>query len=205
MGLVEYLINLENGELASLAYKKAVKATTKNYNNRAVLYFAGRSDSFAHPHLLKMYERAGYDFYTLDVQKGRARRFLIHILVMTWWISRRLWKMSNWLEYIHQQNNYTEIVAHCHSNGALVLFSYLLDRHASNEQGRKTIDFDGYILNSPFLAWGNVGGSLNEWLLRNAAMINYVYPQELWGHAGTLNDWWTKIWILYRWNLAWNP
>ncbi|KAI2492578.1 Serine aminopeptidase [Fragilaria crotonensis] len=208
MGLVEYLINLENGELASLAYKKAVKATTKNYNNRAVLYFAGRSDSFAHPHLLKMYERAGYDFYTLDVRRsGRARRFLKnpHLGNDVVDFKEIVEDVELALEYIHQQNNYTEIVAHCHSNGALVLFSYLLDRHASNEQGRKTIDFDGYILNSPFLAWGNVGGSLNEWLLRNAAMINYVYPQELWGHAGTLNDWWTKIWILYRWNLAWKP
>lgn len=208
MGLVEYLINLENGELASLAYKMAVKTMTKNSNNRAVLYLAGRSDSFAHPHLLKMYERAGYDFYTLDVRRsGRARRFLKnpHLGNDVVDFKEIVEDVELALEYIHQQNNYTEIVAHCHSNGALVLFSYLLDRHASKVQGRKTIDFDGYILNSPFLAWGNVGGSLNEWLLRNAAMINYVYPQELWGHAGTLNDWWTKIWILYRWNLAWKP
>ena len=212
MGLVEYLIHLENGELASLAHKVQIpqKHLGKNSNikkndNKAVVYFAGRSDSFAHPHVLKMYEQAGYDFYTLDVRRsGRARRFLKnpHLGNDVVDFEEFVEDVELALKYINRQKNYTQLVAHCHSNGALVLFSYLLH----HQQHLTLPDFDGYILNSPFLAWGNVGGTLNEWLLKNAAMINYyLYPQELWGHAGSLNDWWTKVWILYRWNLAWKP
>jgi alpha-beta hydrolase superfamily lysophospholipase len=197
MGLTEYLLNLENGELASLAYK------VKPNNNKAVVYFAGRSDSFAHPHVLQMYESKGYDFYSIDVRRsGRARRFLKNT-----YLGNDITDFKDLaedvelaLQYVHAQKNYTETVAHCHSNGALVVLSYLLNQ-------RSPIllpDFDGYVLNSPFLAWGHVGGSLNEWVLKNAAMINSVYPQQLWGHDG-LNDWWTKIWLLYRWKLAWNP
>jgi alpha-beta hydrolase superfamily lysophospholipase len=206
MGLTEYLINLENGELASLAYK------VKPANRKAVLYFAGRSDSFAHPHLLRMYEDLGYDFYALDVRRsGRARRFLRNP-----YLGNDVTDFSDLtedvdlaLDYIHAQKEYMETVAHCHSNGALVVISYLLQQRRQHNIKSSSYthhpEFDGYVLNSPFLAWGFVGGSLNEWVLKNAAMINtYTYPQELWGHPG-LNDWWTKIWLLYRWNLAWKP
>ena len=221
MGLVEHLILLENGELASLAHKihkpqlhHCPNSNSKSCNNinKAVVYFAGRSDSFAHPHVLKMYQEAGYDFYTLDVRRsGRARRFLKnpHLGNDVVDFMEFVEDVELALEYMHRQKNYTQVVAHCHSNGALVLFAYLLHREKRRpKEGQqfRIPDFDGFILNSPFLAWGNVGGSLNEWLLKNAAMINYYFhPQELWGHAGSLNDWWTKIWILYRWNLAWKP
>ena len=201
MDLTERLLNLEKGELASLAFK------IHPQNSKAVLYLAGRSDSFAHPHVLNMYASRGYDFYALDVRRsGRARRFLKNPYLGNDVTDFKdlVEDVDLALQYIHAQKNYTETVAHCHSNGALVLFSYLLhQRDLDLDQSPGPI-FDGYVLNAPFLAWGHVGGSLNEWVLKNAAMINSVYPQQLWGHDG-LNDWWTKIWLLYRWNLTWKP
>lgn len=211
MHLTQHLIPLENGELASLVHRTSPK------HNKAVLYLAGRSDSFAHPHLMDLYfEEKGFDFYALDPRRsGRARRFLKNVYlgndVEDFSILYEDVQLA--VEYIRAQpNEYDLVVAHCHSNGALVLFSYLLQQqkrrrlqHEENDEGYN--DFDGYILNSPFLDWGHVGGSFNEFLLKNANLMLMASEgaMEVYSHYGSLNDWWTKTWLLYRWNLVWKP
>jgi alpha-beta hydrolase superfamily lysophospholipase len=201
MGLKEYLIALENGELASLVHN------TSGNNDKAVLYFAGRADSFAHPHVLDLYKSKGYDFYALDPRRsGRARRFLKNPF--------RGNDVDDFVElfedvdlamhYIRRRKNYSLVVAHCHSNGALVALSYLMKKKDILMKSLEP-DFDGFVLNSPFLDWGHVGGTLNEYVLKNAGLITMINPDlELYGYPG-LNDWWTKVWLLYRWNLAWKP
>ena len=184
MGLVEHLILLENGELASLAHKihkpqlhhcpnsKSNSNSNSNSNskscnniNKAVVYFAGRSDSFAHPHVLKMYQEAGYEFYTLDVRRsGRARRFLKnpHLGNDVVDFMEFVEDAELALEYIHRQKNYTQVVAHCHSNGALVLFAYLLHRGRRPKEGQqfRIPDFDGFI--RPNAAMSSLNGMYSE-------------------------------------------
>jgi alpha-beta hydrolase superfamily lysophospholipase len=222
MGLKEHLLTLENGELASIAYKVAPTNNKKQQHTKAVLYLAGRSDSFAHPHVLEMYyDQLGYDFYALDPRRaGRARRFMSNPYlgndVMDF--ADELYEdVDLALQFLHSQRSeskpYDTVVAHCHSNGALTLISYLLEKRrimaeqeSSEDVNELPPDFDGFILNSPFLDWGNVGGSFNEFLLKNAGLWNSLKTEatELYGHPG-LSDWWTKIWLLYRWNLVWKP
>lgn len=215
MQLTERLIPLENGELASLAHR------TKKHHRKAVLYIAGRSDSFAHPHLMQLYfNEKGFDFYALDQRRsGRARRFLKNVYLGNdvHDFSILYEDVNLALEYIRAQKDYELVVAHCHSNGALVLFSYLLQRQKKRllllEKDEAAInrkdDFDGYVLNSPFLDWGHVGGSFNEFVLKNANLLMTPFGSdaimEVYSHYGSLNDWWTKTWLLYRWNLAWKP
>lgn len=196
MNLTELLLDLEDGSIASLAYNKDL-----TNNSKAVLYFPGRSESFAHPNVLKMYQEMGYDFYTLDPRFcGRTRRFMNET---TFRFAHSIENYDTYneeiaftLDFIRNTKNYTNILAHVHSTGALVALNYVMSVDED--------PFDGYILNGPFLDWGLVGGSLSEAVLENADKLDLVGIDLVVTGTG-LSLFHTRSWIVNRYNTTWRP
>jgi alpha-beta hydrolase superfamily lysophospholipase len=197
MELTEVLFDLEDGSIASLVYK------TKPGNDKAVLYFPGRADSFAHPHVLEMYEAEGYDFYSLDPRYcGRTRRFMNDTQYGHWIDDFDVYQeeINLTLEFMKNQHNYSSIVANCHSTGALVALNYVMQ--LQDESPNQQEPFDAYVLNGPFLDWGYVS-TVEELVLENAGMLEGVLPNPM--EANGLSTFHTRFWILNRFNTTWRP
>ena len=197
MGLTEVLFDLEDGNVASLVYK------TDPSFDQAVLYFPGKSDSFAHPHVLDMYQSRGYDFYSLDPRYcGRTRRFMNDTLFGHWIDDFDIYQeeIDMTMEFMLDSKNYSKIVTHVHSTGALMALNYAMQ---VQEKGGDD-PFDAYILNGPFLDWGHVGGDFYEFILENAGIAD-VLGMDNPSEGGGISTWHTRTWLLYRYNVTERP
>jgi len=192
MNLVEELFTLENGEIASLAYKIHAAA-----NIKAVLYFPGRNDSFAHPHVLAAYESMGYDFYTLDCRKcGRVRRFIPDTQYGhdSENFDEYREEIDLALDFIKGQKAYQSILTHCHSTGALIALNYamLVGEESAIEP------FDGWVLNAPFLEWGFTGSDIAKILLENAWLAQFFLGQDYIFRDSGLGQFHLTYWLTSR-------
>lgn len=197
MNLTETLFQVGNDTdtLASLAYN------TNPANDKAVLYFPGRSESFGHPQVLQMYQDMGYDLYTLDPRWcGRTRRFLDED---TFRLGHSIENFDLYaqeidltLELIRNAKNYTQLLAHVHSTGTLVALNYVM----MLKEDKQEEPFDGYILNGPFLDWGHVGGTLSEAFVENAGTFQQYLGIELAEIGMGLSNFHTRSWITMRYN-----
>jgi alpha-beta hydrolase superfamily lysophospholipase len=197
MNLTEVLFDLDDGSIASLVYK------TKPGNDKAVLYFPGRADSFAHPHVLELYEAKGYDFYSLDPRYcGRTRRFMNNTQYGHWIDDFDVYQeeIDLTLEFVKNQHNYSSIVANCHSTGALIALNYAMRLQEENPTQQEP--FDGYVLNGPFLDWGHVS-TVEELVLENAGMVEWLVENPM--EASGLSIFHTRFWIVNRFNTTWRP
>ena len=197
MGLTESLIDLDDGNVASLVYK------TDPAFNFAVLYFPGRSDSFAHPHILAMYEKLGYDFYSLDPRYcGRTRRFMNDTLYGHWIDDFDKYKeeIDLTMEFMKSNKDYSKVITHVHSTGALVALNYAMQVMEAGGDD----PFDAYILNGPFLDWGHVGGPFYEFVLENAGIADF-FGMENQAEGGGIGVWHTRTWLLHRYNVTERP
>lgn len=195
MNLQEEIFELKGGSKAILAY------VTSPTNNKAVLYFPGKEDSFTHPHILEMYQDKGYDFFTLDPRScGRSRRFLDDSAfrqahsIGDFDIYQEEIRLA--LDFIRNQNkSYTKPLAHTHSAGALMALNYAL--HTEDEP------FDGYILNGPFL---NVGHAsfVERLVFENAGALKLLGIENL-VEVSSLTAYQLKLWILNRFNTSTRP
>lgn len=203
MNLTEVLFQVGNGTdetVASLAYN------TNPENDKAVLYFPGRSESFGHPQVLQMYQDMGYDLYTLDPRWcGRTRRFLDednfrfgHSIEN---FDLYAEEIDLTLEHIRSTKNYTQLLAHMHSTGTLVALNYVMMLKGDQQEE----PFDGYILNGPFLDWGHVGGLLSEAFVENAATFQQFLGVELATVGRGLSSFHTRNWIKFRYNTTLRP
>lgn len=108
-------------------------------------------------------------------------------------------EIDHTLDFMKSQTEYSNIVAHCHSTGALTALNYAMQLQELNEPE----PFQGYILNGPFLDWGHVGGFWNELLLENTGLTEWVMENPR--QASGLSMFHTRIWIMYRYNTEWRP
>ena len=197
MGLTEVLFDLDEDTVASLVYK------TGSTFNQAVLYFPGKSDSFAHPHVLAMYEEMGYDFYSLDPRYcGRTRRFMNDTVYGHWIDDFDKYKeeIDMTIEFMRKNKDYSKIVVHVHSTGALVALNYVMQVMAEGGDD----PFDAYVLNGPFLDWGHVGGQFNEFVLENAGVADF-FGMENPSQGGGISAWHMRKWLLYQYNVTERP
>eukprot|EP00978_Attheya_sp_CCMP212_P017670 scaffold47334_cov43-Attheya_sp.AAC.4 len=200
IGLTEVLFDLNSGEKASLAYRVDEAGAHK----KAVFFFPGRSDSFTQPHVFASYWRRGYDFYTLDLRKcGRTRRFLKDPHKANDVDSFDTYKeeIDMALDFMAKQKKYDSVVAMAHSTGAPVLINYIM----LQKEKKKEVPFSAYVMNSPFLDWGHVGGDLYEFALEHANWILKLDPDFIGIKGVGVDRYITAGWLLYRWNLTMRP
>eukprot|EP00746_Dinoflagellata_sp_MGD_P007804 gnl/MRDRNA2_/MRDRNA2_115526_c0_seq1.p1 gnl/MRDRNA2_/MRDRNA2_115526_c0~~gnl/MRDRNA2_/MRDRNA2_115526_c0_seq1.p1 ORF type:complete len:593 (+),score=118.06 gnl/MRDRNA2_/MRDRNA2_115526_c0_seq1:113-1891(+) len=202
MDLSEKIIHLKEGDITGGANRASLAFKEVEGNTKAVLYVPGRSDSFAHPHVLQLFLSQGFDLYTLDSRRcGRNRKYLD---------DPRLGHHSNdfdeyfeeidfSLDFMKSQKNYTKIVGYMHSTGAPLLLNYIMKK---GDQA-----FSAFILNGPFLDWGTGLTNLQEHALEKlSAPLGHItelfgYENPVFAEGKGINVFSTKRWIPYRWSL----
>ena len=132
-------------------------------NDRAVMWIPGRNDTFTHPHVADVMLAKGYDVFIChhrgSLGASMVRGYLPSPTLASHVVDGDFTALHEDIEILlAQMTTYKKRVVYAHSTGALILSSYLLT------QGSKHV-FDGIYLNSPFFAWGNVGGKFYEKIL----------------------------------------
>lgn len=193
-------------------------------SNKAVLWILGRNNCFMHPHVAKaLFWSQGYDIFVLNykmngccckrgfvqdphfVSHNPFGNFNMYILDI----------VQGWKHIGKNNKKYDTQMGYAHSTGGPVLLNYLM------EKGDNA--FDGFLFNSPFLAWGFVGGDLVEIVLDNTGIfekLGAMTPDSKVGTAGTpkgttpllylgqeivLSDWSAQLWSLYYFDWASPP
>jgi len=200
MNLTENIFHLTKGntkhgaDKASLAYKKGEN------NTKAIFYIPGRGDSFTHPHLLQLFQEQNFDLYTLDSRRcGRCRKYLDNPLLghTSDDFDEYFEEISLALNFVKQQG-YVKLVGYMHSTGAPVLLNYV-DKFGD-------CDFDGFIMNGPFLAWGHDvpthSGAIVKMFAGPAKTLAKAFTRAenpiIPGGGGKIDAWVTKLWLNYR-------
>lgn len=75
-----------------------------------------------------------------------------------------------------QGSNYKNIVGYGHGTGCTILLNYI------HKSATKDSPFSGFVLNSPFLDWGQHGGAVKETmvdgLITGAVKLGLVDPEK---------------------------
>mmetsp|Transcript_16337 Transcript_16337/g.25394 ORF Transcript_16337/g.25394 Transcript_16337/m.25394 type:complete len:449 (-) Transcript_16337:389-1735(-) len=194
MDLTEMVFDLKSGEKATLVYKQV------DGNKKAIVYFPGYFDSFAHPQVLDAFLSRGYDLYSCDPRGcGRARKYPEDPK-----FGHSTDTFDNYEEELDmtldkvKEKDYDSVLAFCHSTGALVFANYYLLKSGETP-------FTGCIYNGPFLDWGHVGGDFNEFVLEHTKLIQVFKPDMIVSPGKGLGKWLFMIWLLYRFDFDDRP
>ena len=154
-----------------------MKWTHKTPSKKVALWFLGRNDCFMHTHVAKaLFFDAGIDLFVLNYhENGKCRRngWVTDSHLVSHINSSGMAEFHEEIkEALEATKGYEEVLGYAHSTGAPVLLDYLME-HGDDA-------FDGFVLNSPFLDWGKVGGEIVEHVLEN--LPTFMLQMGVWDH-----------------------